>query len=58
MCYAHGQSGKSMCQGGKPDSGKLHSSYVAPPIRLGACIYMYSIYNIYIYIYILYIHVN
>ena len=33
-----GQSGKNMCQGGKPDSGKFHSSYigVAPPLRMGA----------------------
>ena len=23
-----GQSGKSMCQGGKPDTGKFHSSYI------------------------------
>ena len=23
-----GQSGKDMCQGGKPDTGKLHSSYI------------------------------
>ena len=22
-----GQSGKNMCQGGKPDTGKFHSSY-------------------------------
>ena len=33
-------SGKNMCQGGKPDTGKLHSSYigtyVAPPMRMGA----------------------
>ena len=30
-----------MCQGGKPDTGKFHSSYiimyVAPPMRMGAC---------------------
>ena len=27
-----------MCQGGKPDTGKFHSScmYVAPPMRMGA----------------------
>ena len=26
-----------MCQGGKPDTGKLHSSYmiIAPPMRMG-----------------------
>ena len=24
-----GQSGKNMCQGGKPDTGKFHSSYIA-----------------------------
>ena len=35
------QSGKNMCQGGKPDTGKFHSSYigiwmyVAPPMRMG-----------------------
>ena len=31
-------SGKNMCQGGKPDTGKFHSSYigVAPPMRMGA----------------------
>ena len=23
-----GQSGKNMCQGGKPDTGKFHSSYI------------------------------
>ena len=23
-----GQSGKNMCQGGKPDTGKFHSSYM------------------------------
>ena len=23
-----GQSGKNMCQGGTPDTGKLHSSYI------------------------------
>ena len=30
--------GKKMCQGGKPDTGKFHSScmYVAPPMRMGA----------------------
>ena len=33
-----GQSGKNMCQGGKPDTGEFHSSYmyVAPPMRMGA----------------------
>ena len=37
-----GQSGKNMCQGGKPDNGKFHSSYigvfmyVALPMRMGA----------------------
>ena len=37
-----GQSGKNMCQGGKPDTGKFHSNYigmnvrVAPPMRMGA----------------------
>ena len=24
----YGQSGKNMCQGGKPDTGKFHSSYI------------------------------
>ena len=24
-----GQSGKNMCQGGKPDTGKFHSSYIS-----------------------------
>ena len=28
-----GQSGKNMCQGGKPDTGKFHSSY----IRMNVC---------------------
>ena len=38
-----GQSGKIMCQGGKPDTGKFHSSYIGiiyermvPPMRMGA----------------------
>ena len=29
-----GQSGKNMCQGGKPDTGKFHSSYIG--MRMGA----------------------
>ena len=36
-----GQSGKDMCQGGgKPDTGKFHSSYmyVAPPMRMARCV--------------------
>ena len=33
-----GQSGKNMCECGKPDTIKFHSSYigyVAPPMRMG-----------------------
>ena len=29
-----GQSGKNMCQGGKPDTGKFHSSYECMWLRL------------------------
>ena len=29
-----GQSGKNMCQGGKPDTGKFHSSYIGMWLRL------------------------
>ena len=28
-----GQSGKNMCQGGKPDTGKFHSSYIGMNVR-------------------------
>ena len=48
-----------MCQGGKPDNGKLHSSYigmnvyVAPPMRVGvwsmACVLQQQIEYYYYY---------
>ena len=28
-----GQSGKNMCQGGKPDTGKFHSPYIGMNVR-------------------------
>ena len=33
-----GQSGKNMCQGGKPDTGKFHSSYIGMNVRMWLCL--------------------
>ena len=34
MCVIEGQSGKIMCQGGKPDTGGFHSAYI---ISMNVC---------------------
>ena len=34
VCGIEGQSGKIVCQGGKPDTHKFHSSYIGMWLRL------------------------
>ena len=40
ICWAgiEGQSGKNMCQGGKPDTGKFHSSYIGMNVYENGCV--------------------